>query len=138
MPKQTFAIVGAGVAAATAADTLRSNGFDGRLVMIGRESDPPYNRPTLSKERLRGEISDDQALFHPFDYYKSKEIELLFEHEVQRISAGERAIHFAGGTAPLAYDCALIATGAQPRRISVPGAQLEGIYYLRSLADCRN
>ncbi|HLI97803.1 MAG TPA: FAD-dependent oxidoreductase [Candidatus Baltobacteraceae bacterium] len=137
MAKQTFAIIGAGVAAATAADTLRSSGFDGRLVMIGKESDPPYNRPTLSKERLRGEISDDQALFHPFEYYKSKDIELLLEREVQRVSVAENAVHFAGDGAPFRFDRALIAVGARPRRVNVPGTELEGVYYLRSLADCR-
>jgi NADPH-dependent 2,4-dienoyl-CoA reductase/sulfur reductase-like enzyme len=61
-------IAGTGVAAAAAADTLRASSFDGRLVMVGREADPPYNRPTLSKERLRGEIDDAQALIHPIEY----------------------------------------------------------------------
>lgn len=134
--KTTIVIVGAGVAAATAADTLRSAGFDGRLVMIGKEADPPYNRPTLTKERLRSEISDEQALFHPADYYRSKQIELLLEHEVRRVNVVESAITFANGQT-LAYDRVLIATGAHLRYLSVPGNQLEGVYYLRSLRDCR-
>lgn len=135
MAKATFIIVGAGVSAATAADTLRSSGFDGRLVMVGREADPPYNRPTLSKERLRGELSDEQTLFHPADYYAAKAIELLLQHEVQRINVVERAIHFSNGDV-LAYDCALIATGAHLRYLTAPGSQLAGIYYLRTLRDC--
>src|SRR5215469_17816275 len=131
MAKQTFVIIGAGVAAATAADALRSSGFDGRLVMVGREADPPYNRPALSKERLRGEIGDDLALFHPADYYGTKEIELLLEHELQRVSVAEHLVHFGdGGT--LAYDQLLIVTGANVRRLSSPGGELAGIYYLRS------
>jgi 3-phenylpropionate/trans-cinnamate dioxygenase ferredoxin reductase subunit len=133
---KTFTIVGAGVAAASAADALRSSGFDGRLVMIGRESDPPYNRPTLSKERLRHEISDPQALLHPANYYRSKAIELLLEHEVQRVNVVERTVQFStAGT--LAYDRVLIATGAHLRFLTVPGSQMAGIYYLRSLRDCR-
>jgi 3-phenylpropionate/trans-cinnamate dioxygenase ferredoxin reductase subunit len=137
MAKPTFAIVGARVAAATAADTLRSSGFDGQIVMIGREADPPYNRPTLSKERLRDEIGDEQALFHPLEYYRSKEIELLLEHEVQHIDVNGHEIRFSKGSAR-SYDRVLIATGAQLRRISTPGSDLAGIYYLRSLGDCRN
>lgn len=136
MAKPTFVIIGAGVAAATAADTLRTAGFDGRLVMIGREPDPPYNRPNLSKERLRSEIDDGQTFFHPADYYGSKEIELLLEHDVRRLNVAERVIDFAGGSA-LHYDRALIATGAHVRRIAAPGTDLAGVYYLRSLADCR-
>lgn len=136
MSKRTFIIAGAGVAAATAADTLRSSGFDGRLIMVGREADLPYNRPTLSKERLRGEISDEQALFHPADYYRSKEIELLLEQEVQHVSVADSAVHFADGRT-LAYDRLLIVTGAHLRYLAAAGNQLEGIYYLRSLRDCR-
>jgi 3-phenylpropionate/trans-cinnamate dioxygenase ferredoxin reductase component len=134
--KTTFVIVGAGVAAATAADTLRSSGFDGRLIVVGREKDPPYNRPTLSKERLRREIDDGQALFHPSEYYGTKEIELLLQREVQRVNVADRAIQFASGD-NLAYDKVLIATGAQLRRVTSPGSDLPGVYYLRSLQDCR-
>ena len=137
MRPRTFVLVGAGVAAATAADTLRSLGFDGRVVMIGRESDPPYNRPTLSKERLRGEIDDAQALFHPIDYYKTKEIELLLEHTVSGINVVEHTIHFANGE-KIAYDSVLIAIGAELRRCMAPGSDLPGIYYLRSLQDDRD
>ena len=136
MAKPTFVIVGAGVAAASAADTLRSSGFDGRLVMVGREADPPYYRPALSKERLRNEISDDETLFHPVDYYGSTEIELLLEHQVQHVGVADRAIHFANAGS-LTYDRVLIATGAQLRYLSAAGNQLEGIYYLRSLRDAR-
>lgn len=136
MANRTFVIVGAGVAAASAAETLRSSGFDGRLVMIGRESDPPYNRPMLSKQRLRGEITDDQALFHPVDYYAAKEIELRLEREVQHVGVAEHLLRFADGST-LAYDRLLIATGAHPRSINAPGSDLPGVYYLRSLRDCR-
>lgn len=136
MAKSTFVIVGAGVAAATAADTLRSSGFDGRLVMVGQEADPPYNRPTLSKERLRNEISDERALFHPAEYYRSIEIELLLEHEVQHVNVAQHSFLLSNGGA-LSYDKALIVTGAHVRRLNAPGTDLAGVYYLRSLRDCR-
>lgn len=136
MVKATFVIVGAGVAAATAAATLRSSGFDGRLVMVGQEADPPYNRPALSKERVRDEIGDEQTLFHPPDYYRSKEIELLLDQRVQHLDVAEHSIRLANaGT--LSYDGVLITTGAHLRRLNAPGEQLEGVYYLRSLGDAR-
>jgi 3-phenylpropionate/trans-cinnamate dioxygenase ferredoxin reductase subunit len=132
--KATFAIVGAGVAAASAADTLRTGGFDGRIVMIGAESDAPYNRPTLSKERLRGEITDEQTLLHPADDYRTNEIELLLEHTVQHVDVSQKEIRFSDGAA-LRYDRVLVATGARVRRLSVPGGDLSGVRYLRSLHD---
>ncbi|HKU67425.1 MAG TPA: FAD-dependent oxidoreductase [Candidatus Baltobacteraceae bacterium] len=135
MPKQTFAVVGAGVAAASAAMTLRESGFDGRLVMIGAERDLPYNRPTLSKERLRGEISDEQTLLHPPADYESKDIEVLLEHRVQHVGVAENLITFSDG-ATLAYDRALLATGARVRKLDAPGGDLPGVHYLRSLRDC--
>ncbi|HVR46634.1 MAG TPA: FAD-dependent oxidoreductase [Candidatus Binatia bacterium] len=136
MAKATFVIVGAGVAAATAAATLRSSGFDGRLVMVGQEADPPYNRPTLSKERLRNEIGDAKALFHPLDYYRSKEIELLLDQRVRHLNVAEHSIQLANGDT-LGYDNVLVTTGAHLRRLNAPGEQLPGVYYLRSLADAR-
>lgn len=136
MAKATFVIAGAGVAAVTAADTLRTGGFDGRLLMIGSEADPPYNRPTLSKERLRNEKSDEQVLSHPLDYYAGKEIELLLERTVQQIGVADRTVRLTGGTV-LSYDRLLIATGALPRHLEIPGNELGGVHYLRSLQNCR-
>lgn len=133
--ERTFAIIGAGVAAASAADALRENGFDGRIVMIGAETDPPYNRPALSKERLRGEISDEQALLHPADHYRDLNVELLLGRRVSHVSIIEKHITFADNTT-LQYDRLLLATGARVRRLNAPGGDLEGIYYLRSLHDC--
>lgn len=127
-------IIGAGVAAASAADALRSEGFDGRVVMIGAEADPPYNRPNLSKERLRGEITDEQTLLHPAGYYREKNIELL-QREVRHVKVVEHLIHFSDDST-LHYDRVLIATGAHPRRLNPPGGDLDGVYYLRSLRDC--
>ena len=134
MAKATFVIAGAGVAAATAADTLRASGFDGRLIVIGREADPPYNRPTLSKQRLRNEINDEQTLSHPLDYYRGKEIELILDREMERVAVAEHVVHCFDGTT-LSYDRLLIATSAHLRRLNAPGNELAGIYYLRRLQD---
>jgi 3-phenylpropionate/trans-cinnamate dioxygenase ferredoxin reductase subunit len=135
MAKQTFAIIGAGVAAASAATTLRESGFDGRLVMIGAESDAPYNRPALSKERLRGEVSDEQTLLHPLADYQTHEIELLLDRRVQHVGIIEKRITFEDDTS-LQYDRVLVATGAHVRKLDAPGSDLPGVHYLRSLRDC--
>lgn len=135
MTKQIFTIIGAGVAGASAADTLRAQGFDGRILLIGGESDPPYNRPALSKERLRGEISAEQTLLHPAEYYGEKAIELMLQRQVEHVAVKERNISFSDGEM-LHYDRLLIATGAHVRRFTAPGSDLDGISYLRSLGDC--
>jgi 3-phenylpropionate/trans-cinnamate dioxygenase ferredoxin reductase subunit len=135
MAKQTFAIIGAGVAAASAATTLRESGFEGRLVMIGAESDAPYNRPALSKERLRGEVTDEQTLLHPLADYQAHEIELLLERRVRHVGVIEKTIAFEDGTS-LQYDRVLVATGAHVRKLDAPGSDLPGVHYLRSLRDC--
>jgi 3-phenylpropionate/trans-cinnamate dioxygenase ferredoxin reductase subunit len=85
---------------------------------------------------LRGEIGDDLALFHPSDYYSTKDIELLLKRELRHVSVAEHLVHCADG-ATLAYDQLLIVTGANVRQLSAPGGELPGIYYLRSLRDCR-
>src|SRR5690348_16251883 len=107
---QTYLILGAGVAAASAADTLRSNGFDGRLIVIGAEPDVPYNRPALSKERLRDEVTDEQTLLHPAEYYRTQNVELVLDQPVTRVELVERRI-YAGQNASWAYDKLLIVTG---------------------------
>lgn len=104
--------------------------------MVGQEADPPYNRPTLSKERLRNEIGDAQTLFHPPDYYRSKDIELLLDQPVQHLNVAEHSIQLANGDT-LSYDNVLVTTGAHLRRLNAPGEQLPGVYYLRSLGDAR-
>jgi 3-phenylpropionate/trans-cinnamate dioxygenase ferredoxin reductase subunit len=128
-------VLGAGVAAACAAETLRSAGFDGRLVIIGAERDLPYNRPALSKERLRGEVTDEQTLLHTADRYRELDVELALDRKVTRVDLAARRID-AQEDVSWDYDKLLVATGARPRRMDGATA-LDGIYYLRSLADCR-
>jgi 3-phenylpropionate/trans-cinnamate dioxygenase ferredoxin reductase subunit len=128
-------VLGAGVGAASAADTLRSNGFDGRLILIGAERDVPYNRPMLSKERLRGEATDEQTFFHPAEQYRTLDVELALNHALTRVDFAERRI-YAQDNSSWTFDKLLIATGAHPRHVET-AAELDGVYYLRSLVDCR-
>ena len=135
MSKQTFVIVGASLAGAKAAQELRERGFDGRVVLIGTEDERPYERPPLSKDYLRGESERDKAHVHPADYYEQHDIELMTGTTVTAIDPDGSRVTLDGGR-ELAYDKLLLTTGSEPRQISAPGAELEGIYYLRSLADC--
>jgi 3-phenylpropionate/trans-cinnamate dioxygenase ferredoxin reductase subunit len=131
---ETFVIVGAGLAGGGAAATLREQGFDGRLVLIGAEPQPPYERPPLSKEYLRGESSFEQALFQPLDFYGENDIETRFGVRVTHVDAAEKAVELDRGES-VPYEALLVATGGRNRRIPVPGIDLEGIYGLRTVAD---
>jgi 3-phenylpropionate/trans-cinnamate dioxygenase ferredoxin reductase component len=133
MAAETFVIVGAGLAGAKAAETLRYEGFDGRLILIGDEPERPYERPPLSKDYLRGE-SAERPYVHPESFYTDTEIELWTSTPVSAVNASLRELWLEGDQ-PLIYDRLLVATGAVPRRLEVPGAELGGIHYLRSLAD---
>jgi 3-phenylpropionate/trans-cinnamate dioxygenase ferredoxin reductase subunit len=135
MSKQTFVIVGAALTGAKAAEELRARGFDGRVVLIGSEPERPYERPPLSKDYLRGESEREQAYVHNGGFYAEQEIELLANTSATSIDLDASRVACAGGS-ELAYDRLLLTTGAEPRRISVPGADLAGVYYLRTLADC--
>jgi 3-phenylpropionate/trans-cinnamate dioxygenase ferredoxin reductase subunit len=135
MSKQTFLIVGASLAGAKAAEELRERGFDGRAMLVGSESERPYERPPLSKDYLRGEADRDKAYVHPPEFYAEHEIELLTGTTVTAIDPGTARVVLDDG-AQLAYDRLLLTTGAQPRTIPVAGAELEGIHYLRTLDDC--
>src|SRR5215203_7452956 len=131
---QTFVIVGAGLAGGGAATTLREEGFDGRVVLIGAEPQPPYERPPLSKEYLRGESPFEQALFQPPDFYGENDIETRLGVRVTRVDAAGKEIELDNGES-VAYDALLVATGARNRRFPIPGLDLEGIYDLRTVAD---
>jgi 3-phenylpropionate/trans-cinnamate dioxygenase ferredoxin reductase component len=132
---QTFVIVGASLTGAKAAEELRSQGFDGRIVLIGDEPELPYERPPLTKDYLRGESPRDKSQVHETGFYKQNEIELLTDVHVTAIEPAERRIQ-AEESPGFGYDQLLIATGAEPRRLDIPGADLEGVHYLRTLADC--
>jgi 3-phenylpropionate/trans-cinnamate dioxygenase ferredoxin reductase component len=135
MSQQTFVIVGASLAGAKAAEELRERGFDGRVILIGAESERPYERPPLTKDYLRGESEREKAYVHPSDFYEQHEIELLTGLTVTVVDSARSTITLDDDR-ELEYDRLLLSTGAEPRRISVPGAELEGVHYLRTLADC--
>jgi 3-phenylpropionate/trans-cinnamate dioxygenase ferredoxin reductase subunit len=130
---ETFVIVGGGLAGAKAAETLREEGFDGRLVLVGDEPERPYERPPLSKEYLRGEASD-RPYVHNEDYYAEHAIELWSATRATAIDADARDL-VLDDDRRLSYDRLLLTTGAEPRPLDVPGAELDGIHYLRTLGD---
>jgi 3-phenylpropionate/trans-cinnamate dioxygenase ferredoxin reductase subunit len=130
----TFVIVGASLAGAKAAETLREEGFDGRVVLIGAEPDRPYERPPLSKEYLRGESPRDKLFVHDEGFYEESSIELRTSTRVTAIDVDASEVALAGGER-LRFDRLLLATGAEPRRLPVPGGDLDGVMYLREVGD---
>ncbi len=130
----TFVIIGAGLAGAKAAETLRAEGFDGRLVLLGDEPERPYDRPPLSKAYLRGEADRDSLYLHDEGFYSAHDIELRTLAPVSSIDPARRRLDLASGE-PIRYERLLLATGAAPRRLQVPGADLDGVFCLRSLRD---
>jgi 3-phenylpropionate/trans-cinnamate dioxygenase ferredoxin reductase component len=131
--QQTFVIVGAALCGAKAAETLRDEGFDGRVVLIGAEGVRPYERPPLSKEYLRGE-ADDKPFVHDEGFYDEREIELRTATRVESIDPAASELSLEGGES-LKFDRLLLATGAEPRRLDLPGADLDGVMYLRTVED---
>src|SRR3977135_4219920 len=119
MTERTFIILGASLAGAKAAEELREQGFDGKLVLVGSESERPYERPPLTKDYLRGESEREKAYVHPGEFYEQHEIELLSGTTVTGIDPAGSRITLNGGR-ELAYDRLLLSTGAQPRRLPVP------------------
>ena len=135
MMPETFVIVGASLAGGGAAATLRQEGFDGKVILVGAEPQPPYERPPLSKDYLRGESLFEQALVQPPDFYGENGIETRFGVRAKRVDAAEKVVELGDGES-VAYDKLLIATGGRNRRFPIPGLDLEGIYDLRTVADC--
>jgi 3-phenylpropionate/trans-cinnamate dioxygenase ferredoxin reductase component len=130
---QTFVIAGAGLAGSKAAEALREEGFDGRLILIGDEPERPYERPPLSKDYLRGEASE-KPYVHEEGFYRDNAIELWCSTRVTGLDPGLQELLLEGDRR-MGYDQLLIATGAVPRRLGVPGSELAGIHYLRTVAD---
>jgi 3-phenylpropionate/trans-cinnamate dioxygenase ferredoxin reductase component len=127
-------LIGGGIASATAAATLRDQGFDGSILLAGRELDPPYHRPPASKGYLQGRESKDDALVHPAGWWQEQGIELLTRTSVMALDPAARTAKLQSKE-EVAYGRALVATGAMVRRLSVDGAQLDGIHYLRALGN---
>jgi NADPH-dependent 2,4-dienoyl-CoA reductase/sulfur reductase-like enzyme len=130
----TFVIVGAGLAGAKAAETLRAEGFDGRVVLVGEEPERPYERPPLSKGYLLGTADRDSAHVHEAGWYEANDVELRTGVRATRLDPAAHRLELSSGE-QLSYAKLLLATGSAPRRLPVPGAELDGVRYLRTLAD---
>jgi 3-phenylpropionate/trans-cinnamate dioxygenase ferredoxin reductase component len=133
----SYVIAGGGLAAAKAAETLRDEGFDGEIVLLGSEPERPYERPPLSKGYLQGTDSRDSVYVHPADWYAEHRVDLREGVTVTAIDRGSSAVAISGpaGDGELSYDKLLLATGASPRRLDFPGSDREEVLYLRTLAD---
>ena len=129
-----FLLVGGGVASAHCAAELRRRGADGSILLVGREPEPPYDRPPLSKEYLRGEAAREEALVHPRDWYGENDVELLTRTSVTALDPEARTAKIQGGE-EVRFGKALLATGAMVNILRVDGAQLEGIHYLRAFGS---
>jgi 3-phenylpropionate/trans-cinnamate dioxygenase ferredoxin reductase subunit len=127
-------LVGGGIASASAAHTLREEGFDGSILLVGREPHPPYHRPPASKEYLRGEHEAHGAFVHPAEWWESESVELLTRTSVLELDPAARTVKLSSKEV-VGFDRALVATGAMVRRLAVDGAQLEGVHYLRALGN---
>lgn len=125
-------LIGGGVASVRCARTLRREGFDGRIVLVGGETDPPYNRPPLSKELLRDHLPDDLVLAEPASWFERRGIDLLTGQGVVDLDLEAKEATLADG-ARIRFDRCLLATGAEPRRLPVPGG--DAALLLRTLAD---
>ncbi len=135
MNKQsTYVIVGASLAGATAAQTLREQGFAGRIVLVGDETELPYERPPLSKGYLLGKDERAKIYVHEEDWYAEHAVELVLGRHVTSVDREAREVELDTGER-IGYTKLLLATGASPRRIRVPGSELDGVHYLRRAED---
>ena len=130
----TIVIVGASLAGASAAATLRQEGFDGDVIVVGAESQLPYERPALSKQYLRGELAFEKMLVRPATFYEQNRIETLLGVRATRVEPGHRTVELQSGRR-IHYDKLLLATGVRNRRPAIPGLHLPGVLALRSVAD---
>ncbi|WP_408991529.1 NAD(P)/FAD-dependent oxidoreductase [Streptomyces sp. 1268] len=130
---QTFVIVGAGLAGAKAAETLRAEGFTGRVILIGDERDHPYERPPLSKGYLDGKADRDSVFTHERPWYAGADIELHLGQPVTALDRYAKTVQLGDNTV-IHYDKLLLATGSEPRRLDIPGTDLAGVHHLRRLA----
>ncbi|MEV0181835.1 FAD-dependent oxidoreductase [Streptomyces sp. NPDC050625] len=134
MAQPTYLIVGASLAGAKAAEALRAGGFDGRIVLLGQEQEAPYERPPLSKGYLMGKQDRETIFVHPSQWYTDNAIDLRLGITATALDPSGRTVTVSTGET-VGYDKLLLATGASPRRLPVPGADLDGVLYLRSVQD---
>jgi NADPH-dependent 2,4-dienoyl-CoA reductase/sulfur reductase-like enzyme len=129
-------IVGAGQAGGRAAEAMRQAGFAGRIVLIGDEPHPPYERPPLSKDMLGGDMPHEKAFLNPAEFYAAQTIELWTDTRADKLDAKAHKLTLSGAHAgELTYGKLLLVTGGHVRKLPVPGADLDGVHYIRSIAD---
>lgn len=133
---RTFVIVGGGLAGAKAAETLRAEGFSGRVILIGDERDQPYERPALSKGYLLGKDERDSVFVHETAWYAGADIELHLGQVVTSVDRAGRSV-LLGDNTVVHYDKLLLATGAEPRRLDIPGTDLVGVHHLQPARPLR-
>src|SRR5581483_1902729 len=129
-----YLLIGGGLAAGNCARWLREEGADGAILLVGREMDLPYNRPPCSKGYLRREESPEDALFRPPDWFEEHDIQVMTRTSVRSLDIDDKAATLSNRDV-VAFDKALVATGAGVRRLNVPGSELEGIHYLRTFGN---
>ena len=135
--RPAMVIIGAGQSGARAAHALRDNGWDGAITLLGDEGVAPYDRPPLSKAVLLGQKTTAQCALYDEAFYRDQRIDLRIDANVQQIDRAARAVVLKDGHS-VGYQRLLIATGAAPRRLTVPGSTLEGVHVLRTAADALN
>ena len=131
---KNIVIVGAGQAAVQAVDTLRRRGFTGKLTLIGDEPWLPYQRPPLSKKYLAGALERERLLIRPAAFFAEHQVETHLGRRVTELARREQQLRLDDGRV-LPYDALLLATGSEPRRLAIPGAELPGVHYLRGISD---
>ncbi|HKN99297.1 MAG TPA: FAD-dependent oxidoreductase [Pseudonocardiaceae bacterium] len=130
----TFVIVGGGLAGAKAAEALRDQGFDGRVVLVGAEIHLPYERPPLSKDYLAGRAERTSFDVHDENWYTEHDVELKLGVEATAINTAGHEVELSDGS-QLSYTKLLLATGSSPRRLPIPGAEVDSVHYLRTVGD---
>ncbi|HUR51551.1 MAG TPA: FAD-dependent oxidoreductase [Mycobacteriales bacterium] len=131
----TVVVVGGGLAGAKAVEAAREAGYDGRLVLVGQEEEAPYERPPLSKEVLRGEKPAESARVHAEGFYRDHEVELRTGAAATALDLSSRTVQVGGELLP--FESLVLATGARPRELKVPGAELSGVHYFRTAQDAQ-
>jgi apoptosis-inducing factor 3 len=134
---RSIVIVGAGAAAHATAEALRREGYRGKLTMVGADSTPPVDRPNLSKDYLAGNAPEEWMPLRPPEFFVEQEIELILGARVTSLDTNRREILLADGRTR-SYDKLLLATGADPIKLDLPGGALAHVHYLRTLADSRS
>jgi NADPH-dependent 2,4-dienoyl-CoA reductase/sulfur reductase-like enzyme len=134
MERFELVVVGGGLASARAIRAYREAGGRGRIALVSKDSSVPYHRPPLSKRYLRGETDREGTLVESESFYTEQDVELLLERSAERVLPGERRVELDGGDA-VGFEKLLLATGAWPRTLDVPGGDLAGVFTLRTLED---